>query len=240
MRRVLVTGASRGIGKAVAQQLARDGFVVTAHYRSSEESARECLEQIQEFSPESKLLQFDVADRDATHKALADDLEEHGAYYGVVCNAGITRDGLFPAMGASDWDEVINTNLNSFYNVVQPLVMPMVRLRSGGRILALTSLAGLAGNAGQVNYSASKAGLIGAARSLSQELAKKKITVNCIAPGLIQTDMIEKLPTEEIVKRIPMKRVGRPEEVADLASFLLSDKASYITGQTISINGGLL
>ena len=167
------------------------------------------------------------------------DIEEFGAYYGVVCNAGITRDNAFPMLSGDDWDAVLRTNLDGFYNVIQPLIMPMIRRKKPGRIVAISSIAGIVGNRGQVNYSAAKAGIIGAVKALALELAKRKITVNCVAPGLIETDMTEGLPVEEISRLIPMQRLGKPEDVAAAVGFLFSTEASYITGQVISVNGGL-
>lgn len=240
MKRVLVTGASRGIGRAVALRLAQEGFTVTLHYSRSKDLAEGLFEELKQIDDCSRLIAFDVCDREAVRSKLAEEVENVGAFYGIVANAGITRDTLFPAMKEEDWDSVIDTNLNSFFNVVQPLIMPMVRLRSRGRIIGISSLAGLVGNAGQVNYSAAKAGLIGACRSLAQELAGKGITVNCVAPGLIETDMTKGLPKDEILKHIPMKRFGTVEEVAGCVSYLMSDEAGYITGQTISLNGGML
>lgn len=238
-RRVLVTGASRGIGRAVALQLARDGFQVTAHYHRSEEAANTLREEIARAGGDCELLQCDVSDRTACRRALADTLDSGPAFYGVVSNAGVTADGPFPGLSDEDWDQVMRTNLDGFYHVVQPLIMPMVRARRGGRIVTMSSVSGVSGNRGQVNYSASKAALIGATRSLSLELAKRKITVNSVAPGLIETDMVAALPREEVAKVIPMRRFGQPEEVAAVVSFLFSDTASYVTGQTIGVNGGM-
>ena len=240
MRRVLVTGSGRGIGKAIALKLAVDGFDVAVHCRSDIESANQTRQQIESLGRASWLLQFDVADRSACRQALEQDIAEHGAYYAVVCNAGITRDGAFPAMSEQDWDSVIHTNLDGFYNVLHPVVMPMIQLRQGGRIVTIASVSGIAGNRGQVNYSASKAGLIGATKALSLELAKRKITVNCVAPGLIETEMTDNLPMDEIMAMIPLRRAGTAEEVAATVSFLCSDPAAYITRQVISVNGGLV
>lgn len=238
-RRLLVTGASRGIGRAIALSAARHDFHVTVAYQSREEAARGVVAEIEGAGGTGRPLRLDVSARDATREALEREIETSGAFYGVVCNAGVTADAAFPALTGEAWDRVLRTNLDGFYNVLQPLVMPMIRARSGGRIVVLSSVAGLVGNRGQVNYSASKAGLIGAARSLSLELAKRKITVNCVAPGLIETDMLEGLPTDQIAKMIPMQRLGTPEEVAGVVDFLLSDAASYVTGETISVNGGM-
>jgi len=241
-RSVLVTGASKGIGRAIALRLAADGFTVVVHFHRDEQGARDTLQQIETAGGAGRVLGFDIANREMCRTRLEADIEQHGAYYGVVSNAGITRDGAFPALSDDDWDQVIHTNLDSFYNVIQPCVMPMIGLRKGGRIITLSSVSGMMGNRGQVNYSAAKAGIIGATKALAIELAKRKITVNCIAPGLIDTGMIQMEPVavEEALKMIPMKRMGAAEEVAGLASYLMSDIAGYVTRQVISINGGML
>lgn len=238
-RSVLVTGASRGIGRAIALRLARDGFDIIVHYRSGVESAQAVADEIAAMGRAARLLAFDVADRAAAQQALLDDIEAHGVYYGVVCNAGITRDNVFPGMSGEEWDSVIHTNLDSFYNVLNPLVLPMTRKRKPGRIVTIASVSGLMGNRGQVNYSAAKAGIIGATKALALELAKRGITVNCVAPGIIESDMTAELPLEEILPYVPANRVGKPEEVAAAVSFLMSDDAGYITRQVISVNGGL-
>ncbi|MDJ0846878.1 MAG: 3-oxoacyl-ACP reductase FabG [Myxococcota bacterium] len=238
-RRVLVTGASRGIGRAIAAALARAGFGVTVNYRERRDAAEKTCAAIREAGGEAALLPFDVADRGACAKALEADLAAHGPFYGVVCNAGVHADAAFPALDGEAWDRVLRTNLDGFYNVLRPLVMPMVRARRGGRIVSIASASGVTGNRGQVNYSASKAGLIGATRSLALELAKRRITVNSVAPGFIETDMLEGLATEELARLVPMQRLGTPEEVAAVVGFLFSDDASYVTGQVVSVNGGL-
>lgn len=237
---VLVTGASRGIGRAVALRIARDGFDVVVHCRSRIEDAQAVVAQIQDLGRQARVLVFDVADRDAARTALEADVEAHGAYYGVVCNAGIARDGAFPAMPAEDWDAVVHTNLDSFYNVLHPLVMPMVRRRKPGRIVTLSSVSGLVGNRGQTNYSAAKAGIIGATKALALELASRAITVNCVAPGLIETEMVNQEVLDHALKLIPAGRMGQPDEVAHAVSFLLSESAGYITRQVISVNGGMV
>jgi 3-oxoacyl-[acyl-carrier protein] reductase len=236
---VLVTGSSRGIGKAIALRLARDGYDVVLHCRSQRAEADAVAQEIAGMGRAARVLQFDIGDRAATAAALEADIEEHGCYYGVVCNAGVARDNAFPAMSGEDWDIVLQTNLDGFYNVLNPLVMPMVQRRKPGRIVTLASVSGLIGNRGQVNYSAAKAGIIGATKALALELAKRAITVNCVAPGLIETDMISDAPVEEALKLIPARRIGKPEEVAAAVSFLIGEEAGYITRQVISVNGGL-
>lgn len=236
----LVTGSSRGIGRAIALRLARDGHDIVLHCRQERAQADAAAAEIQALGRTARVLQFDVADRDAAATALLADVEAHGCYYGIVCNAGIARDGAFPALTGEDWDAVIHTNLDAFYNVLQPLTMPLVRRKQPGRIVTLASVSGLMGNRGQVNYSAAKAGIIGATKALAVELASRKITVNCVAPGLIETDMIDAELVDEALKIIPAKRVGKPEEVAALVSFLMSEDAAYITRQVISVNGGMV
>ena len=239
-RTALVTGSSRGIGRAVALTLAQNGFDIVLHCRSRMEELHAVRDEIIAMGRNVRCLQFDIANREQTQTVLLDDVEKHGAYYGVVCNAGITRDNAFPAISGEDWDAVLHTNLDGFYNVLQPLVMPMIRTRKGGRIVAMSSVSGVMGNRGQVNYSASKAGLIGACKALAVELAKRKITVNCVAPGLIDTDMAtDERVLEHALQMIPAERVGTPEEVASLVAYLFSDGAAYITRQVISVNGGM-
>ena len=239
-RRILVTGSSRGIGQAIALQLAQSGFDVTVHARSRQQEAEQVVQQIQALGQESHVLMFDVNDRENVMQLLEQDVAEHGAFYGVVLNAGLTRDGAFPALTDDDWDDVISTSLDGFYNVLKPLVMPMIRLKKGGRIVTLSSVSGLMGNRGQVNYSAAKAGLIGATKALALEFAKRKITVNCLAPGLIETEMVTEEVKEHALKMIPLQRMGHVDEVAKVVKFLCSDDASYITRQVISVNGGLM
>lgn len=239
IRRVLVTGASRGIGRAIAVRLARDGFTVTVHYRHQLASAEAVAAEIAAAGGAVSLMAFDIADRSATAAALMADVEANGAFYGVVCNAGIHRDNAFPALTEEDWDTVIDTNLNGFFNVMHPLTMPMVRLRKGGRVVVLSSVAGIMGNRGQVNYSAAKAGLIGAAKALAVELARRSITVNCVAPGVIETDMSSDVDMSRLADAIPMRRMGSVVEVAALVAFLFSNEAGYITRQVIAMNGGM-
>ena len=238
--RVLVTGSSRGIGKAIALKLAAAGFDIALHYHCNQAAADDTAAQIRALGVNVSLLKFDVADRASVRAAIEADIEANGAYYGVILNAGINRDTAFPAMTESEWDSVIHTNLDGFYNVIHPCVMPMVQGRKGGRIITLASVSGIAGNRGQVNYSASKAGIIGATKALSLELAKRKITVNCIAPGLIETDMVADIPKDMVEQLVPMRRMGKPNEIAALAAFLMSDDAAYITRQVISVNGGMI
>lgn len=237
---VLVTGSSRGIGRAIALALAEAGYDLILHCRTKIDRAEAVCSEIQARGRNARILCFDIADRVQCSQVLLADIEVHGAYYGVVLNAGLSRDAAFPALTGDDWDQVLRTNLDGFYNVLSPLTMPMVRRRAPGRIVCITSISGLIGNRGQVNYSASKAGIIGAAKALAVELAKREITVNCVAPGLIDTDMIDaSVPVDEILKAIPTQRMGRPEEVAAAVSFLMSSSASYITRQVLAVNGGL-
>ncbi len=236
---VLVTGSSRGIGAGIAMQLARDGYDLVFHCHSKRQLAEDLASQVEELGQQARVLQFDISEREQCREILEADIEANGAYYGVVCNAGIARDNAFPAIPGEDWDRVLRTNLDGFYNVLHPLIMPMIRRRQPGRIVTLSSVSGVMGNRGQVNYSAAKAGIIGASKALAIELAKRKITVNCVAPGLIDTEMTEDLPLEEALKMVPMQRVGRVEEVAATVSFLMSENAAYITRQVISVNGGM-
>ena len=239
-RTILVTGASKGIGRAIAVRLAHDGFSLAIHYGQDRAGAEAAQIDADNAGAATRLLSFDISDRDGCRAALERDMESYGTYYGIVLNAGIARDNAFPAMTDADWDDVLGTNLDGFYNVLRPVVMPMVSARKGGRIVTLSSVSGLMGNRGQVNYSAAKAGIIGATKSLALELAKRNITVNCVAPGIIETQMTEQIPIDEAMKLIPMRRVGRPEEVAAAVSFLCSDEAGYVTRQVISVNGGMV
>ena len=239
-RTILVTGASKGIGQAIAQRLATDGFHIAVHYGADTAGAEATLQAITQAGGTGRILTFDIANRADCLTRIEQDMATHGVYYGVVLNAGIVRDNAFPAMEDSDWDDVLGTNLDGFYNVLRPIVMPMVSARRGGRIVTLSSVSGIAGNRGQVNYSAAKAGIIGATKSLAIELAKRAITVNCVAPGIIETQMTAGVPMEEIMKIVPMRRLGRPAEVAAAVSFLCADDAAYVTRQIISVNGGMI
>lgn len=236
---VLVTGASSGIGRAIAQRLAVDGFEIAVHYSSNRDGGEETLAAVEAAGARGRLLEFDVSDTDTTRAAIEEDIEAHGAYFGIVCNAGITRDGAFPMLSQEDWQSVIDVNLNGIYSVLHPAIMPMIRRRRPGRIVTMSSVSGLVGNRGQTNYSASKAGIIGATKALAIELAKRNITVNCVAPGLIESEMTESLPLDRMLELIPANRIGRPEEVAATVSFLFSDDAGYITRQVIAVNGGM-
>lgn len=236
---ILITGSSRGIGKAIALYLAEQGFDIVLHCRSRLKDAEAVAKQIIKMGRDVRVLQFNLLDRQQCEEKLTADVTGYGAYYGVVCNAGITADNAFPALSGDEWDSVLHTNLDGFYNVLKPLIMPMIQRRKAGRIVTLSSVSGVIGNRGQVNYSASKAGIIGATKSLALELAKRKITVNCVAPGLIDTEITDDLPLGEIKKMIPMRRIGEPREVAATVAFLMSADASYITRQVISVNGGL-
>ncbi|MDR1788735.1 MAG: 3-oxoacyl-ACP reductase FabG [Treponema sp.] len=239
---VLVTGASGGIGRVVCRAAARAGYRVAAHYRSNAEAAQSLRDELAAAGGAVDLLRFDVTDREECSSVLGDWVEKNGAPWGIVCGAGITADNAFPALSGGDWDSVIRTNLDGLYNVLQPLFMPLARKRQG-RIVTIASVSGIAGNRGQVNYSAAKAGVIGATKALAVELASRGITVNCVAPGLIDTDMLKKVPPDIlslITRQVPLGRVGTPEEAAAAVLFLLSDAASYITRQVISVNGGLV
>lgn len=234
---VLVTGASRGIGKETALYLASNGYNIVLHCSNDVTRLDNLKKEIESKAVQARALAFDIKNRAQVEQVLINDIEVNGMYYGVVLNAGIAKDNPFPAMEEDEWDDVLRTNLDGFYNVLKPLIMPFIQQKKG-RIVVMSSISGQCGNRGQVNYSASKAGLVGAAKALSQEVAKRKITVNCIAPGIIKTDMTEDLP-EEAIKQIPMRRMGQAREVASLVNYLMSEDAGYITGQVIGVNGGL-
>jgi 3-oxoacyl-[acyl-carrier protein] reductase len=237
--RALITGGTRGIGAAIAAALARAGHPVILNYLSNDTVAQATRAAIEGAGGRCELTRFDVADADQASAAMAHLLGDGAEPIGVlVNNAGVARDAAFPALETGDWQRVTRTTLDGFFHVTRPLVMPMVR-RRWGRIINIASVSGVVGNRGQVNYSAAKAGLIGATRSLAQEVAHRGVTVNAIAPGLIETEMIAGAPLDLILKQIPMRRLGQPEEVAHLAAFLATDEAAYITGQVIGINGGL-
>ena len=238
-KRILITGASRGIGRAIALYLAPSGYELVLHYNKNQDAANDVLTAVRAAGGNGRILSFDISNREQTRDVLATDIAENGAYWGVVCNAGVTADAPFPALDGDMWDRVIHTNLDGIYNTLQPCVMPMISARAGGRIVAISSVSGVIGNRGQTNYAASKAGIIGFVKSLAPELAKRNITVNAIAPGVIETDMTANLPADMVMDAIPMKRFGKPAEVASLVAYLLSEDAAYITRQVISVNGGL-
>ena len=255
-KRVLVTGASKGIGRATAILLAQNGFEVTLHYHKDQNGALETVRRIVQWFEENSpavapqmesleatltenLLQFNMANRAQCGDMLSKSIEQQGPYYGIVNNAGVCQDAVFPNMTDAQWDQVIHTNLDGFYNVIQPCIMPMIREKQG-RIVTLASVSGLTGHQGQVNYSAAKAGIIGATKALAVELAKRNITVNCVAPGIIETEMTAEMNFNDYKKHIPARRMGQPEEVASLIHYLMSDAAGYITRQVISVNGGLI
>jgi 3-oxoacyl-[acyl-carrier protein] reductase len=236
---VLVTGSSRGIGKAIALYLAQHEYDLVIHCRQQRFEAERVTKKIQSMGRRARILQFDLANRAECSSEINKDIDLHGGYFGVVCNAGMTSDAAFPALTGEQWDSVIHSNLDGFYNVLNPVIMPMIQRRKPGRIVTLSSVSGITGNRGQVNYSAAKAGIIGATKALAVELGKRNITVNCVAPGLIDTDMLQNLPLDEIKKMIPVRRLGQAKEVAATVAFLLSEEAAYITRQVISVNGGL-
>lgn len=239
MKRVLITGSSRGIGKAIALEAARRGYDPVIHCCGNRAAAEATAREVQALGATGTVLQFDCADREATREAIEADIAANGCYYGVICNAGVADDNPFPVLEPDQWDRVLRTDLDGLYNVLKPVVMPMISGRIRGRIITLSSISGVVGNRGQVNYSAAKAGIVGATKALAVELAKRQITVNSIAPGIIDTEMTQNLPVDEVKRAIPMRRFGKAEEVAALACFLLSEEAGYITRQVISINGGM-
>ena len=235
-----MTGATRGIGRAIAERLAGDGYSIALHFNRSQELAEQIKRDLEAQGTDVTCIAFDIKDRARARQVLEEDIKQNGAYYGAVLNAAIHKDNAFPALEDEEWDDVVHTNLDGFYNVLKPIVMPMVKRRDGGRIIALSSVSGIMGNRGQTNYAASKAGLIGAAKSLAIELAKRSITVNVVAPGLIETDMTDGFDADLIKQMVPLRRMGRVEEVSALVAFLMSDDAAYITRQVISVNGGMV
>jgi 3-oxoacyl-[acyl-carrier protein] reductase len=238
-KKVLITGASRGIGRAMALAVSEAGYHVTAHYNRGKEEAESLKNEIQQKGGAVELIQFDVSNRDECREKLEQWTEANGAFWGIICNAGVCADNAFPALTGDEWDVVLRTDLDSFFNVLHPLIMPVCRKKQG-RIITVSSMSGITGNRGQVNYSAAKAGDIGATKALAAELASRSITVNCIVPGIIETSMIKDMPLDKVLPIIPMGRTGKPEEVAALAVFLLSEAASYITRQVIAVNGGMV
>ncbi|MEL6761228.1 MAG: 3-oxoacyl-ACP reductase FabG [Myxococcota bacterium] len=234
----LVTGASRGIGRACAIELARLGFDVIINYRSRQDDAESCARAVEEVGRKAYVRGFDVSDPAATESALTEIQDEIGVPDALVNNAGITRDGMFAMMSMESWRGVVDTNLTAFYSVTRPVLRKMLRRRSG-RIVSLTSVSGERGNAGQVNYSAAKAGIIGATKALAQEVGSRGITVNAVSPGYIATDMTESIDDEKLLPMIPLGRAGTPQDVASVVGFLCSEAASYVTGQVIGVNGGL-
>jgi len=238
-KKVLITGASGGIGRSMALAVSAAGYQVTAHYHRGQEAAESLRNDIQQRGGKIELIQFDISNREECRAQLEQWTEKNGAFWGIINNAGLCADNAFPALSGEEWDVVLRTDLDSFYNVLHPLIMPICRKKQG-RIITVSSMSGITGNRGQVNYSAAKAGIIGATKALAAELASRSITVNCIVPGIIETTMIRDIPLDKVLPIIPMGRIGKPEEVADLAVFLLSESASYITRQVIAVNGGMV
>lgn len=233
-----ITGASRGIGAEIAKTLARDGFDIWLNYQSNDEKASEVKRHIESLGRTCKLLKFDVTDYEAAKNTLEPLLMDNQVPFAVINNAGFRKDNLLAWLSKEDWQSVIDVNLKGFFNITKQVV-PFMLNKKQGRIISIASAAGHVGVAGQTNYSAAKAGLIGASRSLAKEVAKKNILVNVISPGFVETDILEGLPLEQIIPTIPLRRLGKPEDIAEMVSFLCSDKASYITGQSFQINGGI-
>ncbi len=236
---ILITGASGSIGLAISKKVISNGYDAVLCYNRNDSFINEIKDYSKDYDVNIRFLKIDVSNRDEAKNILLKDIEDNSPYYGVVLSSGITMDNAFPAMTVEEWDNVIDVNLKSFYNIVNPIVMPMIRGRKGGRIIAISSVSGIIGNRGQVNYAASKAGLIGAVKSLAIELGKRNITVNCIAPGVIESEMINDEIIEHAKNMIALKRIGKPEDVANVVNFLLSDEANYITKQVISVDGGM-
>ena len=241
MKCAIITGGSRGIGRAICEKLAVDSpYHILINYQSNEQAAQETLESVQRLGGTGQLLRFDVTDKEQTERVFSQwqEANKEAQVEVIVNNAGITRDGLFMWMPYEEWDKVLKTTLDGFYHVTHFFLQKMLRQRTG-RIINVASVSGVKGTAGQVNYSAAKGALVAATKALAQEVAKRNITVNAVAPGFIQTDMTAELDEKELSKLIPMGRFGKVQEVAELVSFLASEKASYITGEVIHINGGI-
>ena len=236
---ILITGASGSIGLAISKKVISNGYDAVLCYNRNDSFIEKIKDYSKDYDVNIRFLKIDVSNRDEAKNILLKDIEDNSAYYGVVLSSGITMDNAFPAMTGEEWDNVIDVNLKSFYNIVNPIIMPMISGKKGGRIIAISSVSGIIGNRGQVNYAASKAGLIGAVKSLAIELGKRNITVNCIAPGVIESEMINDEIIEHAKNMIALKRIGKPEDVANVVNFLLSDEANYITKQVISIDGGM-
>ena len=236
---ILITGASGSIGLAISKKVIANGYDAVMCYNKNDSFIDDIKDYAKDYNVNIRFLQIDVLNREEVKNILINDIEENNAYYGIVLSSGITMDNAFPAMTGDEWDKVIDVNLKSFYNIVNPLIMPMIRNRNGGRIIAISSVSGIIGNRGQVNYSASKAGLIGAVKSLAIELGKRNITVNCIAPGIIESEMVNDEIIEHAKNMISLKKIGKPEDIANTVNFLLSEEANYITRQVISVDGGM-